>query len=157
MANDANDRFVYVSFIATTPEKLWRALTDGEFTRQYFFDRRVESDWRPGSPVTYWIDEKEKDVTGEVLAADPPRKLSFTWGKADVAPERRSRVTFEIQPMGPVVKLTVLHEQLQPGDLEQDPNKWRGVNNGWPAILSNLKSLLETGKPCLAFPSPPRP
>jgi uncharacterized protein YndB with AHSA1/START domain len=157
MANENSERtFVYVTYIATTPEKLWHALTSGEFTKQYFFNRRVESDWRVGSAVTFWIDDKEKDITGTVLRCDPPHLLSYTFvGQADTKPEP-SRVTFELKPMGASVKLTLLHEGLRDEDFESDANKFRGVNNGWPVIVSNLKSVLETGKPAMAFGAPPR-
>ena len=158
MANERSEqRFVYVTYIATTPDQLWQALTSGEFTRQYFFNRRVESDWQVGSPVTFWIDDKEKDITGTVLRADRPRVLSYTFvGPGDTKPEP-SRVTFELKPMGAsTVKLTLVHEGLRDEDFESDANKFRGVNNGWPVIVSNLKSVLETGKPAMAFTTPPR-
>lgn len=136
--------FVYVTYIATTPEKLWEALTGSEFIRQYWFGREVESDWRPGSPVVYRYDEGRKlDFTGEVLSSEPPRLLSFTFAPhtGDGAPrERPSRVTYEIEPMDSMVKLRVTHDDFEPGS-----KVLAGVSNGWPAILSGLKSLLETG------------
>ena len=158
MANAKSElKFVYVTYIATTPERLWEALTSGAFTEQYFFQRRVESDWQVGSPVTFWIGEREKDISGVVLRTDKPRVLSYTFvGPGDTKPEP-SRVTFELKAMGPTVRLTLLHEGLSDADFEADADKFRGVNNGWPVIVSNLKSVLETGKPALAFAAPPRP
>jgi uncharacterized protein YndB with AHSA1/START domain len=140
--------FIHVTYIASSPEKVWEALTSGDITRQYFFGRRVDSDWKPGSAVTYLRGNNELDVHGVVLTCDPPRILSFTWQAAeDKTPrDRPTRVTFELKPMGSTVKLTVKHEYLLPGDLFYDTDTFRGINNGWPAILSNLKSLLETGK-----------
>jgi uncharacterized protein YndB with AHSA1/START domain len=136
--------FVYVTYIATTPEKLWEALTGSEFIRQYWFGREVESDWRVGSPVVYRYDEGRKlDFTGEVLRSEPPSLLSFTFDPHTgdgPRQERPSRVTYEIEPMGSAVKLRVTHDDLEPGS-----KVLAGVSNGWPAILSGLKSLLETG------------
>ncbi|MGH8503311.1 MAG: SRPBCC family protein [Gammaproteobacteria bacterium] len=143
----AKPRFVYVSYIATTPEKLWAALTGAEFTQQYWFGRYVESDWRPGSPVTYWTDKSRNqlDITGEVLRSEPPRLLSYTFTDClteEAKRERPSRVTFEIEPLGAVVKLTMTHDDFDPGSQVLE-----GVSRGWPGILSSLKSLLESDKP----------
>ena len=131
-----------------TAEKLWEALTSGEFTKKYFFGQRVESKWKVGSPITYWENETTVDIQGKILECDPQRRLSFTFtGVHDTFKrERSTRVTFEIKPVGGIVKLTLTHEYLISQDLEADPNTLRGLNNGWPAILSNLKSFLETGK-----------
>jgi uncharacterized protein YndB with AHSA1/START domain len=138
--------FVYVTYIATTPEKLWEALTSGEFTQKYFFGRRVESDWQEGSPVTYYRPDGQLDVSGQVLRSVPPYLLSFTWQHhGDTQRERPTRVTFELKPMDSCVKLTLKHEDLLPQDFCEDDDTFVGLNNGWPAILSNLKSLLETG------------
>ncbi len=142
-------KFVYDIYIATTPKILWNALTDGKITQKYFFGRRVESTWEVGSPVVYWEKGRKIDIQGEVLKADPPRLLSYTF-KIPADKNRRERptfVTFEIKAMNSMVKLRLTHEDLIPEDLENDPNTYRGLNNGWPAILSNLKSVLETGRP----------
>ncbi len=139
--------FVYVTYIATTPKKLWEALTSGDFTQKYFFGRKVQSDWEEGSTVIYLRENDELDVQGKVLQCEPFRLLSFTWDvPGDETPrERVTRVTFELKPMDSTVKLTLKHEDLMPTDFYEDENTFVGLNNGWPAILSNLKSLLETG------------
>ena len=147
--------FVYAILIRTTPEKLWEALTNGEFSEKYWFGFRVNFDLKPGGKMK--IDPPKGmefcgDHAGEVLECDPGRKLVFTWKQADppaVAARRKSlsRVTYELFPMGPMVKLQLRHENLLPDDIMSDPTKMQGINNGWPAVLSSLKSLLETGEP----------
>jgi uncharacterized protein YndB with AHSA1/START domain len=99
--------------------------------------------------------EQHGDHTGEVLECEPLRKLVYTWNPKDtpeVAKKRRSlsRVTYELKPMGDQVRLRLIHENLLPEDIEEDPDTFRGINNGWPAVLSSLKSLLETGQ-AIAF------
>jgi uncharacterized protein YndB with AHSA1/START domain len=145
--------FVYAIYIRTTPEKLWEALTSGEFSEKYWFGFRVQFDLRPGGRMSIQPPpglEDKGDHAGEVLECEPCRKLVYTWKQVDspeVAAKRDSlsRVTYEITPMGELVKLRLVHENLLPEDVEKDPNTFRGVNNGWPAVLSSLKSLLETG------------
>jgi uncharacterized protein YndB with AHSA1/START domain/DNA-binding transcriptional ArsR family regulator len=152
--------FVYVTYIATTPEELWRALTDPTFVRRYFDGGGPTSDWAVGSPV-YWqmgADDGPHDWDQNVLESDPPRRLSYTWHNyqpemqqffdwtdeqlARMQQEPRSKVTFEIEPAGEgVVKLSVVHDGFAP-----DSEMLRGVSGGWPGILSNLKTLLETGE-----------
>jgi len=95
--------------------------------------------------------EAKGDHAGKVLVCEPCRKLVYTWNpkdKPEVAKKRDglSRVTYEITPMGPQVRLRLIHENLLPEDIEKDPNTFRGINNGWPAVMSSLKSLLETGE-----------
>ena len=135
-------KFVYVTYIATTPQRLWQALTDGAFTRRYWFGTTVESDWAVGSQVTFRSNGELHD-SGEVLEYDPYRRLSYTWRvefHEVFRRERPSRVTFELEPVGAEVKLTVTHDEFEPG------SKVLGaVSNGWPVVLSSLKSLLETG------------
>jgi uncharacterized protein YndB with AHSA1/START domain len=135
--------FVYVTYIETTPEKLWEALTDSQFTRQYWFDTEVRSDWKVGSPFALVMSRKTTD-TGEILEADRPRRLSYTFRHEldeDMRKESATRVAFTIEPYGNLVKLTVTHEGFGAGSKLLD-----GISKGWPAILSGLKSLLETGK-----------
>jgi uncharacterized protein YndB with AHSA1/START domain len=138
-------KFTYVTYIATTAETLWRALLDGEFTRQYW-DRENVSDWQPGSEWEHRRADAAHAVVilGEVVAASAPNHLVITWadprdrGKR----ERHSRVTFDIDTIGDMVRLTVTHDELEPGsDME------RKISQGWPRVLSSLKSLLETGRP----------
>ncbi|OAF17608.1 SRPBCC family protein [Bradyrhizobium neotropicale] len=135
--------FVYVTYIETTPEKLWEALTNSEFTRRYWFDTEVESDWKVGSPFALVMKGVTTD-TGEILEADQPRRLSYTFKhevNEDMRNERPTRVVFTLEPWGNLVKLSVTHEGFAAGSKLLD-----GISKGWPAILSGLKSLLETGK-----------
>lgn len=134
--------FVYTTYIETTPEKLWEALTSSEFSKRYWFGTEVRSDWNVGSPFALVTDGKTSD-TGEILEADRPRRLSYTF-KHELFEEMRNepatKVVFTLEPYGNIVKLTVTHEGFMEG------SKLLGaVSNGWPAILSGLKSLLETG------------
>jgi len=140
--------FVYVTYIETTPEKLWEALTDSAFTRQYWFDTEVRSDWKVGSPFALVMSGTVTD-TGEILEADRLRRLSYTFKHErddDMRNEPATKVVFTLQPFGKLVKLTVTHEGFGVGSKLLD-----GISKGWPAILSGLKSLLETGK-VLAIP-----
>jgi uncharacterized protein YndB with AHSA1/START domain len=155
MTETRNDTrtFVYATYIKTTPEKLWQALTEGDFTAKYWFGFRIESDWKTGSPIFIRNPEfigGKGDIEGKVLACDPPRRLTYTFGGGSdrFAAQRNgpSRVTYEITPFGQMLKLTLTHENLLPEDLDHGANTLKGVNNGWPAIFSNLKSLLETGQ-----------
>ncbi|WP_438028692.1 SRPBCC family protein [Sorangium sp. So ce233] len=131
--------FVYVTYIASTPEKVWEALTTGEFTRQYWGGRTIQSEWKPGSAVKHIKEDGSFDWEGEVLAAERPKLLSYTFG--NVLGERPSRVTFELALFGAHVKLTLTHDQFDEGS-----KVLPAISNGWPAILSSMKSLLETGK-----------
>jgi uncharacterized protein YndB with AHSA1/START domain len=139
--------FVYVTYIATTPEKLWEALTSSEYTEQYFFGSSIQSDWQEGSELIYSRNGQVSDY-GKILKIEHNRVLSFTWTYVGDGVEWKlpSRVTFESKPMKETVKLILRHEDLQPGDLVDRDDTFEGLNNGWPAIISNLKSLLETGK-----------
>lgn len=143
MAND-NPDFVYVTYIKTTPEKLWDALTKPEFTRQYWFGIDVASDWKTGSPMNY-MKGGEAMVQGKVLAADRPKLLSYTFREAsgDASHEPPTRVTLEIEPEAgtETVRLTVTHTHFVPNSKHRP-----SISGGWRAVLSGLKSLLETGK-----------
>ncbi|TDE28154.1 metalloregulator ArsR/SmtB family transcription factor [Nonomuraea mesophila] len=150
--------FVYTTYIRTTPERLWQALTDPAFTRRYW-GVELESDWTVGSTVTW----KQFGVTMEdpeqvVLEADPPRRLAYTWHtftpefaesvglsgetRAEMAAEPRSTVTFEIGQAGEMVRLTIVHGGFPPDSAVRD-----AVSEGWPELASSLKTLLETGEP----------
>jgi uncharacterized protein YndB with AHSA1/START domain len=137
--------FVYVTYIATTPDRLWRALTSAEFTERYMFGRRVESTWQVGAPVRYWGRDGRLSDSGEVIESHPPRRLVFTWRvEFDDAlrGEGYSKVTFELEALGGEVKLTVIHDELREGS-----GVLKGISMGWPKALASLKSLLETGRP----------
>jgi len=143
--------FVYVTYIATTIERLYQALTSAEFTERYMFGRRVESTWKVGAPVRYLGRDGKLSDSGEVLEADPPRRLVFTWRvEFDDALRREgySKVTFELEPLGGEVKLTVVHDELREGS-----GVLKGISGGWPKALASLKSLLEAGR-SLAISSP---
>lgn len=156
-----NTEFVYATFIRTTPEKLWEALTNGDFSVKYWGGYRIEVEQKAGGVVRILPPkdiERLGDHAGKVLACEPGRKLVYTWNpkdKPELAKKRNgpSRVTYEITPMGPMVKLRLIHENLLPEDVATDPNSFKGVNNGWPAVLSSLKSLLETGEAIVLTPT----
>ena len=133
--------FVYVTYIETTPEKLWQALTDTEFSKRYWFGTEVRSDWKVGSPFALVTDGVTSD-TGEILIADRPRQLAYTFKheRFEEMREPATKVVFTIEPHGEIVKLTVTHEGFA-----ADSKLLGAISNGWPAILSGLKSLLETG------------
>jgi uncharacterized protein YndB with AHSA1/START domain len=141
--------YVYVLHIATTPEKLWEALTSNEFWQKYWGGEwRIESDWRKGSSLVFYTGDGAFYSKGEVLESDPPRKLTYTWPpsveeQGSVPPER---LTWEIVTSGPAtMKLTLTHENLS-------EKYYKGVSQGWPAVLSSLKTLLETGSPLAIDP-----
>jgi uncharacterized protein YndB with AHSA1/START domain len=132
---------VYVTEIRTTPERLWQALTDPEFTQRYWYGTRIESDWTVGSPLTMVKAAGHAPDTGKVLIADPPRKLAFSWHIAwgEMAKEPDSRVTMTIEPLaGGMVRLTVLHDELA-----QDGPVMQAMQRGWPGVLGGLKAFLE--------------
>jgi len=138
--------FVYVTYIETTPEKLWDALTSSEFTRRYWWDTSVVSDWKIGSPFALVVNGNTTDV-GEVLEAERPRRLSYTFRhilNEAARNEPPSRVTFVLERHDKLVKLTLTHE-----DFADDSVILDGISKGWPAILSSLKSMLETGEALL--------
>lgn len=140
--------FVYVTYIETTPDKLWEALTSSEFSKRYWWNTSVVSDWNVGSPFALVKDGTTTDV-GEVLEFDPPRRLSYTFHhilSEAARKERSTRVVFHLEPAGKLVKLTLTHEDFAAGSVILD-----GISKGWPAILSSLKSMLETGT-ALAIP-----
>jgi uncharacterized protein YndB with AHSA1/START domain len=149
--------FVYVSYIRTTPELLYRALTERAFMERYW-GVVLESDWEPGSSITWEKNGlRQSDPRQVVLEADPPRRLSYTWHAITpewnvvtslsaeryrrAAAEPLSHVTFELEPHGQLVKLTVLHDHFEPDSIVVQM-----VSNGWPIVISSLKSLLETGE-----------
>jgi uncharacterized protein YndB with AHSA1/START domain len=134
--------FVYVTYIETTPEKLWQALTSSEFSRRYWFNTELKTDWKIGSPFALVMNGTARDI-GEVLEFDPPRRLSYTFQHVlddELRKEGPTKVVFVLEPYGKLVKLTLTHEGFAEGSKLLD-----GISKGWPAILASLKSLLETG------------
>jgi uncharacterized protein YndB with AHSA1/START domain/DNA-binding transcriptional ArsR family regulator len=134
---------VFEIFIKTTPERLWEAITDGEIRKKYNFGAGVDSDWKTGSSYELKTSKLDEPLAvGEVLEADPPRKLVHTmtamWSD-DAKAEGSSRVTWEIEPVADSCRLTVTHDQLRDGALDE-------LYGGWPMILSGLKTWLETGE-----------
>ncbi len=145
-------RFVYVTYIRTTPERLWSALTSPEFTEQYWFGMHQETDWKAGSPWKMAFPDGRIADAGEIVEADPPRRVIIKW-RNEFRPELRdegySRCTMELEPADGAVKLTITHLMDRPGS-----KLIEAVSHGWPRVLSNLKSLLETGE--LAVLTTPR-
>ena len=147
--------FVYTIYIASTPEKVWQALTTAEFSRQYFFGNAVEVELRVGGAYIVRTPDGALHISGEVIECDPPRRLSVTfnvnWPQLveNLGP---TLVTWEIEQAGDAVKLTLIQSQ----DRELGDDILSGGRQGWPAILSSLKSLLETGKPLAVKMEPPK-
>jgi uncharacterized protein YndB with AHSA1/START domain len=139
----AGSTYVYVTYIRTTPTELWNALTDEEFTQQYWFGVRLQSDWTVGAPWKMLYPDGRLTDSGEVLEVDPPKRLVLRWRnefRPELKAEGYARCVFELEPTGDVVKLTVTHS------IDVDNSQLiTAVSGGWPRILSNLKSLLETG------------
>jgi len=139
--------FVYVTYIRATPEKVWSAITDRDIAAQYWGCHRNVSDWKVGSK---WEHQRADgsdavDIVGTVTESDRPRRLVISWASpADAAdPAKVSRVAFDIEPhKDDAVRLTVTHSELEPGS-----QMLRDVSDGWPLVLSSLKSWLESGKP----------
>jgi len=147
----ARSTFVYVTYIRTTPERLWSALTeDAEFMRQYWFGVRCESAWEPGSPWRMLYPDGRVIDSGEIVEVDPPRRLVIRW-QNQINPEFKAEgssiCTMELEPVGKAVKLSITHT------IEREASKLIGATSFfWPQILCNLKSLVETGSVVLAEP-----
>jgi uncharacterized protein YndB with AHSA1/START domain len=146
----AKSTYVYVSYIRTTPEKLWSALTEPEFQKQYWFGMHGESEWKAGSPWKLVSTDGQIFDAGEIVEADPPRRLVIRWQnmmKPELTAEGASLCTMELEPDGTAVKLSITHT------IEREPSKFIvAVSGGWPKVISNLKSLLETGSIALQEP-----
>ncbi|MPW19700.1 ATPase [Paraburkholderia sp. CNPSo 3157] len=144
--------FVYVTYIRTTPEKLWSALTDAEFMKQYWFGMHCESEWKAGSAWKLVSSEGQLFDAGEIVEAEPPRRLVIRWqheNKPELKAEGASLCTMELEPSGSAVKLSITHT------IEREASKLiDAVSGGWPKVISNLKSLLETGSIALQEPYP---
>jgi uncharacterized protein YndB with AHSA1/START domain len=145
------ERFVYVTYIRTTPEKLWEALITPEFTRAYWFGVTQECEWKPGAAWKMVLADGRVADTGEVLEIEKPKRLVLKWRnefRPELKAEGYSRCTIELEPWDGTVKLSIIHE------IEDGPKFIAAVGGGWPKILSNLKTLLETGEvlPMEAYP-----
>lgn len=148
----ARSTFVYVTYIRTTPEKLWVALTDPDFIKQYWFGMRCESQWTPGSSWKLIGSDGQTFDSGEIVEAEKPRRLVIRWQnqrQPELTAEGASLCTMEIEQSGSAVKLSITHT------IEREPSKMiTAVSGGWPKVISNLKSLLETGSIALQDPYP---
>jgi DNA-binding transcriptional ArsR family regulator/uncharacterized protein YndB with AHSA1/START domain len=161
--------FLYTTYIRTTPERLWQALTDPAFTQRYWWRATFQTDWKAGSTMTWDLfGVTIADPEQVVLESDPYRRLAYTWhsftpelaetlelteeARERIAAEQRSKVTFELEPLGELVKLTVVHDGFEEGSLVASL-----VSEGWPRVLSDLKTLLETGETLPTIAEPPVP
>jgi len=148
----AKSSFAYVAYIRTTPEKLWSALTDAELMKQYWFGVHCESQWTAGSSWKLVYPDGRVTDAGEIVEAAPPRRLVIRWrhqDKPEFKAEGESRCTMELEPHVPAVKLSITHS------IERKPSDFIvAVSGAWPMVISNLKSLLETGSIVLQAPFP---
>jgi Uncharacterized conserved protein len=139
------EQFVYTIYIRTTPEKLFAALTQPEFTAAYWGGVTHDTTWKPGSPWSLKLPDGRVADSGEIVEYDPPRRIVLAWRhqlSAELNAEGVSHCTLELEPFGDSVKLTVVHS------IDKSSSKLLlAVSTGWPAILSSLKTLLETGNP----------
>jgi len=138
-------RHVFQVYIRTQPDQLWQAITDPEFTQRFFFQTRLQTELRAGAPLQYWSRDGHLAVEGHVVTAEPPRKLVTTWAfrhEPEMASDPPSRVTWEIEPLDDMCRLTLVHD-----DFPSETATFKSVGGGWPLVLSSLKSLLETGEP----------
>ncbi len=148
----ARSTFVYVTYIRTTPEKLWSALTEPEFMKQYWFGMHAESQWKTGSSWRLVSSEGHTFDSGEIVEAQPPRRLVIRWQnqhRPELVAEGASLCTMELEQSGVAVKLSITHT------IEREASKLiEAVSGGWPKVISNLKSLLETGATAMQDPYP---
>jgi uncharacterized protein YndB with AHSA1/START domain len=143
MTDAAGTTFVYVTFIRTTPEQLWAALTSPDFMKKFWFGMHHETDWKAGSSWRLVFPDGRVADTGEIVEIDPPRRLVLKWRnefRPELKSEGYSRCTVELEPLAGAVKLTITHVMAR-----AESKFIEAVSGGWPRILSNLKSLLETG------------
>lgn len=144
--------FVYVTYILSTPEKVFEAITKPELARRYWGHENV-SDWKAGSRWEHIRanDERTVELVGKVIEVSPPSRLVITWANASQAadPASHSRVTFDIEEYENMVRLTVTHDELEVGSGME-----KGIKRGWPVVLSSLKSFLETGRGLDVFAKP---
>jgi uncharacterized protein YndB with AHSA1/START domain len=151
---DWKPKTVYVSYIAATPEKVWAALTSAEFTKQYFGGFAIEVEPKTGGVFAFRYPDGRVHISGKVIEWSPPRRFACTWlveGMKDFGELPECLVTYEIEPAGDAVKLTMTESH----SWDVPPAILAGGQSGWPVILSGLKSLLETGKPLAIKLAPP--
>jgi uncharacterized protein YndB with AHSA1/START domain len=138
------DQFVYVTYIRVTPEKLWKALIEPEFTRKFWCNTTQESEWKPGTSWKILMPDGRVADSGEVVEIELYRRLVLKWRnefRPELKAEGYSRLTYQLEKEGKSVKLTIIHE------IEKEDSKFiEAVSSGWPHILASLKSLLETGE-----------
>ncbi len=143
--------FVYTTYIAAAPEKVWKALTDPEFTKQFWFGREVKSDFKPGSPVTFTMPNGKVNISGKIIKCDPPSFMEWTFqdvSTASLEGEEATLVTYELEPTTTGekavwgTKLTITH-------VAKTEKLFGAISNGWTLIMAGLKTLLETGKPMM--------
>jgi uncharacterized protein YndB with AHSA1/START domain len=138
-----SSKFVYVTYIRATPERVWDALMKPEFTTRYFFGVTMDTDWKPGSPWKMVHADGKITDAGEVLEVEPQKRLVLKWRNEfpELKPEGYTQCSFELTPQGELTKLEVVHEA------QMDNSKTiTAISGGWPRILSNLKTYLETGE-----------
>jgi uncharacterized protein YndB with AHSA1/START domain len=150
LTNPVRPPYVYVIYIRTTAEKLWEALTSSDFTRRYWCEVTHDTTWKPGSSWALKTPDGRLADVGEVIEFDPPRRLVVSWAhtlKPEFKTKGHSRCTFELEPAADSIKLTITHALGTMDPTEANTTKFfEGISGGWPAILSSLKSLLETGE-----------
>lgn len=148
----AGSKFVYVTFIRTTPEELWTALTSADFMRKYWFDMHIDTDWKAGSDWRMMFPDGRIADTGEIIEVDPGRRLVLKWQnefRPELKAEGYSECIMQLEPIGNTTKLTITHS------IDVENAKFiDAVSGGWPKILSNLKSLLENGASVMSQPYP---
>ena len=151
MTDQKRPSYRYEIYIGVPPARVWKGLTDGELTRGYAWGTRFESDLRKGAPYAFVGDGGWKIVDGEILEVDPEKRLAFTWSAHwddTTRDDRASRVTYELEPAGPqATKLRLVHD-----DFDSETATYKGSADGWPLMLSSLKTLLESGRPLATAP-----
>lgn len=144
MSQPAESSFVYVTFIRTTPERLWSALTDPNEMKEYWFGMHIKTEWKTGAEWQMVFPDGRVADTGQILECDRPKRIRLKWQnefRPELKAEGFSLCTMELEPMGDAVRLTITHT------IERADSKFiQAVSGGWPKIVSNLKSLLETGR-----------
>jgi uncharacterized protein YndB with AHSA1/START domain len=138
----SNEEHISVIYIKAPIDRVWEALTNAEFTRQYFHSTDIKSDWTTGSTVTFYNQDQSIAVEGTILEADKPNKLSYTWHvhyNPVAKAEEPSRVTYLLETVEDATKLTLTHDRF-PAESAVYPQ----INEGWIAIICNMKTLLET-------------